>query len=145
MTETKPDAKSLVHVQTGMQMVQQGKTTLADLLASAGGVVTTHTKDLAPPTVPDLSDKEREAIVRLPEVFNSVVVTTVRKLTESEQAALVEEREILNLVEKVIKPRKDKAIRETIANHLDLIVPKTERDGLPKDAHGHVAKSPAPA
>lgn len=143
MTETQsaqPDEKSLDLVRQGMRLVSSGKTTLADLLAGTGKVVDTTERDLKPPVVPSLTDEEKAAIERLPEVFNRVVVTTVRRLTDTEAASLVEERDTIDLVLKAITPRKEKAIRETIANHLDLIIPKAERDALPTDRAGHVAK-----
>jgi hypothetical protein len=143
-TETQPQfvptPGALELARKGIEAVVKGKTTLADLLASAGGVATTEGKDLVPPTVPSLSEAQRDAIKRLPAVFNSVVVTSVRKLNAKEQAAIVEERETIDLVLKALTPRKDKAIRETIANHLDLSIPEEEREALPKDSHGHVAK-----
>jgi hypothetical protein len=146
MTETQstqpaqPDEQSLDLVRQGMRLVSSGKTSLLDLLATTGKVVDTTQRDLKPPTVPSLTEEELEAIKRLPEVFNRIVVTTVRKLTDSEARAIVVERDTIDLVLKALTPRKEKAIRETIANHLDLLIPTEERKALPRDKAGHVAK-----
>jgi len=90
-------------------------------------------------SVPKISEEALDAIRRLPEVYGKVVPKTDRALNKTELAAIVEERQIIDTVLKVIKARKDESIRETLANHLDNVYEAPEGQRVPTDSKGHLA------
>lgn len=77
--------------------------------------------DVVPQVLPSttkLDSDDRAALERLPKVYGQVVPTEKRDLTEAEVAALFEERQTLDALEKMIKERKE-AIRDTVVNAMD--------------------------
>lgn len=94
-----------------------------------------------PPAPSSLSDAQKDALKRLPEVYGKVVPKTVRRLTAVEARAIVEERDVIDTIMGVLKTRKDVSIRETIANHLDMLLEgeytPDQLEEIPLDAKGH--------
>lgn len=91
------------------------------------------------PTPKEITEVERRAIEHLPEVFGRVVPTQVRALTPVEVSTLIEERETLDTIKKMVEARL-KDITVTAHNHLDAeyeaSTPEDRRTALRDDA-GH--------
>lgn len=75
-------------------------------------------KPKALPLPASISDDEKAAIEKLPEVFASVVPTEPRQVTPHEVGLLLEERSVLKTVEKLVGKRVDD-IALTMLNHND--------------------------
>lgn len=125
--------------------ITAGKVQLADVWAALRvepEVRRTGDPERRPPKPLALSEDEKIAIKRLPEVYGRVAPEDNRLLTQEELVLLIEERGIIDTVLKVIKTRKDESIRETLANHLDhvfLHVADADTVALtPIDKKGHV-------
>lgn len=71
------------------------------------------------PVVRPITAEESEAIARLTTVYGNVAPTDRRALTNDEVILLIEERETLDTVEKLIKARKE-GIKIAVFNHLDV-------------------------
>jgi hypothetical protein len=87
------------------------------------------TEESATPTavvVPALSEPQRTALARLPEVYGKVAPSRPRPLTQPELVALHEERRLLAVIGDLVEQRKSAGIREVVASHLDKVA---ERDG----------------
>lgn len=91
------------------------------------------------PDVVALTDEQRKALRRLPEVYGSVVPLEDRRLTEDEMEAIVVERTVIDTILAPLKKRKEESIREVLANHLDhLLEAETpEADRPSSDPKGH--------
>lgn len=86
-----------------------------------------------------LTEAHRKAIESLPEVYGSVTPDTPRRLSDEELSAIVDERTVVDTLLTLLKNRKDKSVRETLAYHLDRLA---EEEGLvdkdtPTDDSGH--------
>lgn len=91
---------------------------------------------VAPPAV--MTDAEKEALARLPEVFGVVCPREPRRLSETEVDALVEERAVLATLEGMMGTRKTD-IRTIVFAHLDTEIAE-HLDGVmepPKDGRGN--------
>lgn len=113
-----------------------------------------HSSDLVPfpavPQTPILTDEDKAALAKLPQVFAGVLVDERRALTQDEVKALFVERETVKQVLTVLKGRED-VINENVRTHVDVdqeragvAVPKDViRSGkilveaTPRDASGH--------
>lgn len=146
-TETPPEAheilsqddKALALVKSGMEQVAKGKMSLSDLFQSVVARPDPAAPDLAPPAPPKLTEEQKAALTRLPDVYGKVVVTAVRKLSHKEAAALVEEREIIDTLLGPLKKRKEESIREVLANHMDLVLTDEQKAQARRDRKGHYA------
>lgn len=89
--------------------------------------------------VSPLTDKQKAALSLLPEVFGKVSPEQPRALTSDEAAALVEERETIDTVLSVLSNRKDKTLREALANHLDALLEQSGEvdEDTPRSKDGH--------
>lgn len=120
-------------------LVSDEKADLASLLAEAFRPAVSERSLPAEVKVPELTEAHRAALARLPEVFGKVQVTEPRLLTQQEAAALVEERQTIDLLMGVLKKRKDETLRENLANHLDKTAERTGVAGpeTPTNDAGH--------
>lgn len=89
------------------------------------------------PTPSIITDEERDALARLPELFGQVCPTAPAPLTTDEADALLAERTLLATVEKLAKTRKDD-IRAIVSNALDAVLTESgdADDDTPRDTHG---------
>lgn len=132
-------AKALSLVREGILKVQAGTLSLPDLLGAVLGEHSGGEVDKKPPVPKALTEEQKEALKRLPDVYGKVVVTADRKLTKQELAALVEERQIVDTLLAPLKARKDESIREVLSNHLDNVLSEEEQAAAVRDAKGHFA------
>lgn len=126
-------------VKTGMSEIAKGKITLADLFQSVLRKPDAATPQKTPPVPPALTEKQKEALALLPEVYGKVVVTADRALRPSERAALVRERQVIDTLLAPLKKRKEESIREVLSNDFDHMLSKEEQDAARLDAKGHYA------
>lgn len=133
------DPKTLELVRQGMEQVVKGKMDLSDLFQTVVAKEDPKVPDLKPPVPPKLTEAQKDALKRLPDVYGKTVVTAVRKLAPAQKAALVEEREVIDEVLGVLEKRKSESIREVLANHMDQILTDEEKEGARHDKKGHVA------
>lgn len=110
--------------------------TLADLK-------TRLAKPAVAPPVPDkvplpaqITEDERKALAKLPEVFGSVVPVRKRELASVEVEAIYRERECLDVIAKMIDARKAD-IRTAVVNHFDAKLEATGAEQTWRDAEGH--------
>lgn len=82
-----------------------------------------------------ISDDERAALARLPEVIGAVVPTERRVLTEDEPDRLLDEREVLKVIEGLVK-RRLSDISLTVLNHSSAEVDAGATDGVMLDQDG---------
>lgn len=92
-------------------------------------------KDSLPATI---SEEEKAALARLPDVYGSVVPTKRRALTDDESRLLLVERTTLDDIEKMATKRKA-SIKTAVLNHLDV---EAEKHGdadeeTPRGSDGH--------
>lgn len=125
-------------VRKAMDQVFSGKTTLADVFGSVAGVGFAKVERKPLPPVPAITDDQLEALKMLPSLYGQVVPSSPRKLTQPELRALVTERNLIDKILGFVEKRKSESIRETLANHFDATVPKSD-EGHPTDAKGHYA------
>jgi hypothetical protein len=85
-----------------------------------------------------LNDRVKRAVDGFPALIENAISPTERRvLTEEEVTSLLEERQNLDLIEKVIKDRKE-AHKTIVFNHFDAdLEAKGEADGLDVDEHGY--------
>jgi hypothetical protein len=120
-----------------VDQINAGSVTFNDLLKTVAPKPAVP--DLPPPmpTVAVITHAQRAAIERLPEVFGQVVPTEARKLQPVEVRALVEEKQTLDQLKKLVEDRHE-GMRTTIFNHLDI---EAEERGIAKtarrDKRGH--------
>lgn len=107
---------------------------LAKLLSSSEEKTVEKYKKVLPT---DITVEQFEAIEALPGIFGVVVPDTFRKLDEEELEDLVYEREVEDVIAKMLAKRKED-IRTTILNHFDV---KNEGSDAPRDKDGHFLKS----
>lgn len=132
-----PQVQALVR--KGIQQVAEGKISLSDLFDTVIAKPEGEVPDLKPPVPPKLTESQKAAIARLPDVYGRVVLTAIRKLTPKEAASLVEERSTIDEILGVLTKRKDESIREVFANHMDLVTPEDKKEGARHDGKGHLA------
>ncbi len=125
-------------VKRSMAEVVKGKVNFSDVLQRVLNFKPTVV-DKTPVRPKALTEDQKAAIQRLPEVFGQVVVAADRPLSKAEAKAIVEERGVIDTVIKVLTERKDKGIREVLANHMDHQVSEDQREGMRTDAKGHYA------
>lgn len=82
-----------------------------------------------------ISDEERQALERLPEVIGAVVPTERRVLTDDEPDLLLSEREVLKVIEGLVK-RRLSDISLTVLNHSSSEVDLGATDGVMLDQDG---------
>lgn len=121
-------------------IAKRPETSLADILVEAFTPDTASNSTL-PSAVkaPELTEAHLSALSALPEVFGKINPTTPRELTAEESKALVEEREVVDLLLTLLTSRKNGTLREHLANHLDRLA---EKEGLVEeqaetDSKGH--------
>lgn len=91
------------------------------------------------PHTPVLTDTERKALRRLPEVYSKVLVEDRRALTGDEIAALYDEREVVRTVVDTLKGRVD-VINENVRHHVDVEAEahgEADPSETLRDAQGH--------
>lgn len=117
-------------------------TKLSDILAELSDADFQPVGELPFPPVPEkikITDRVRDALIKLPTVFNSVEPRSRRTLTKAEVADLYEENDTLQAIETLVKKRRE-ALKEYVRTHLDI---QAEDDGhadertSPRDSHGH--------
>lgn len=125
------NAQTLIATHTSVSM--------ADLLAALSPA---QVSDPAPAKVPApraITEAQRKAIARMPEVYGKVVPTERRMLEPTEVVALLDERTTLDEVKKTADARL-KDITVIAHNHLDVQIenqPEEIRAGLLTDEAGH--------
>jgi hypothetical protein len=87
------------------------------------------------PVPVEVSDDEKAALERLPEVIGSVVPSERRVLTDDEPDRLLDEREVLKVIEGLVK-RRLADISLTVLNHSTVEVEQGATDGLMVGADG---------
>jgi hypothetical protein len=128
-------------VRQAMASVANGKTTLADVVASLAAGSVPQAPEPQPVSPVKLGEGALIALRKLPDFFGKIAPTTARKLTIPERHALARERELIDEVLKPLKDRKDIGIREIVSNDLDRIAEaeKLVDEDTPLDARGHYA------
>ncbi len=99
-----------------------------------------NTLSEAPPKPLPITDAQRKALRRIPEIYGAVSPEKNRMLTSEEAQRVVEERDTIDVILGLLKSRKDDSIREILANHLDHVLAAEKGDdvqGLPIDKKGH--------
>lgn len=139
VTDPTKDPEVGALVKAGMAQIAKGKITLADLFQSIIAKSDTSVPDKRPPVPPALTEEQKEALNRLPEVYGKVVVTADRALRPQERAALVEERQVIDTLLAPLKKRKDESIREVLSNDFDNMLSEEQREGARLDTKGHFA------
>lgn len=110
--------------------LNEGKiVSIADLVSEVAPPPSVPSAPTSLPLPAVITDVQRQALERLPEVFGSVVPTERRALTAEESAALREERDVVDDVLKMVSSRKDD-ITVTVNNHIDCLL---EDEGVPDD------------
>jgi hypothetical protein len=146
--EAQPSAEIVVtpelHVLVSevMDAVAQGKYTMAEAVAAALGEQAPKpvTPSEATFQVATITDAQRAALARLPEVYGRVVPEEIRALTGDELAAIADERETINTILTFLETRKADTIRETLANHMDQVLEgKGDQSQTKRDGRGHYA------
>ena len=124
MSENLPESVlESLGVKTGVlgQKIRDGKITLAEVVAilspPEAEVVPAPSK---PPLPVAITPKVAEALKQLPAVFGSVVPDERRILSDAELTKLLEERDTIDSIIKTLTERKEKSIRTTVLNHLDV-------------------------
>lgn len=90
---------------------------------------------VTPPKLPlaaKISDEQIEALTKLLKIFGSVVPSVRRALEPKERAAIMEERQTLDVVGNMVESRKD-GIRTSVLNHND-VTKESNNGGKPLDA-----------
>lgn len=96
--------------------IRSGKITDLDALVKAFEAPPLPVKRTPPPLPVAISDDQRVALTRLPEVFASVVPTERRAIEPKEVDMLLDERAVLKSIEELVKKRLD-AIALTVNIH----------------------------
>ncbi len=112
-----------------------GDISIADALAIlARGTSVAEVIKKQPVAPPAITDKQKAALARIPDLYGKVTPTTIRLLTDEELRDLVEERQLIDDIVKFLNARKTETIRETLAYHLDLLAEadaeKAKAEGL---------------
>lgn len=138
------DPKVAALVKGAMLEVERGKYTFGDALVAVLGdqIPDAPVKPKAVAAI-KITDEHRQALARIVEEYGQVVPETPRLLTPDEQAAIVAERDTIDVILGLLTKRKDTSIREAIANHLDRLAEAEaggpdaarERYGVNKDGH----------
>lgn len=88
-----------------------------------------------------ITPKQKAALDRLPDLFGKVVPMERRLLEAPEVDGLLDERDVLNEIKKMVEDRISDGIRLTVLNHHDVeveeTVPEDERAQLWRDKDGH--------
>lgn len=120
----------------------KGKLTFAEALDSvlSGEVKTLAARPEAVKPIP-ITEAQREALTKIVDLYGKVAPSSARILSKEEQRQIVEERTVIDEVLGLLATRKDKSIRETIANHLDRVAEKDlgADEHTEKDRNGHYA------
>lgn len=123
------------------ERVADGAIDFNDLLRVLAPATYSGTSIEPVPAVAQITNRQREALERLPQVFGQVVPQERRTLQPAEVSALVEEKETLAELKKLYESRQE-GIRHTIFNHLDLEVEAALGEGQeppPRCKDGHYA------
>lgn len=99
--------------------VNDGSVSFNDILKVIAPKPTVPEVPRQAPTVAVITHNQRVALDRLAEVFGQCVPTEVRKLQPVEVTALVEEKECLDAIKRLVEDRHE-GMRTTVFNHLDL-------------------------
>lgn len=146
-TDTAPATSTLVPADTAKAVIKalgDKNVSVADIVAmlDEGSMVEAPEppkRSLVPPTI---TDEQREALKRLPELYGRVVPEEPRLLEPAELTMIVQERQTIATLLDLLEPRKADTIRETLACHLDLLLeadPEVDTSTLPRDKKGHYA------
>lgn len=137
LDSTPPEITALVS--KAVEEIASGKIELSEVLARLSDLAPTPAVPVV--HVPAITESQRQALSDLPDLYGRVVPEGRRLLSEDELVDIVTERVAIDAVLAFAKKRKDESIRETLANHADLVA-EVEREGddpLPTDAKGHYA------
>ncbi len=124
------------------EKIREGKITLAEVV----NVLTPTEPEKLPeafkaPLPAVITTKVSKALEALPGQFGGVVPTERRLLSDEELVQILEERDTIDIILKALKDRKDKSIRTTVLNHIDVALEdelSEERLGeLERDPEGH--------
>lgn len=120
----------------------KGKLTFAEALEKvlSAEVKTVAARPEAVKPIP-ITEEQRAALAKIPEIYGKVAPSSARILSKAEAKDIVEERAVIDTVLGLLAARKDKSIRETIANHLDRDAETHlgADEHTEKDANGHYA------
>lgn len=122
LAEFPPEARAHIEklVEAGLDQIAKGKKSFSDLLEAVVGdriPVAPITPEV--PTVPPITDEHKVALARIGDLYGKVTPTEARLLDNEELVALMEERLAIDTIVSFLGARKDKSIREAVANHLD--------------------------
>lgn len=120
------------------EKVNEGTITLKDLVETfaSDSDAPTETPSFAPAVI---TDEQRAALDRLPEVFGRIMLGEPVELEPEEMRDLHIERDTLDIIEKMAKGRKDD-IRSYLLHHFSL-VNADKADELARDKDGHLVPS----
>ncbi len=88
-----------------------------------------------PPLPSPMTDAQKAALARLPEVYGKVVPQERRKLSLEEANALIAERMVIDQVKTMVESRRE-AIRTTVYNHLDVEVEEAAQKSMAASGSG---------
>lgn len=119
--------------------VVSGTITFSELVESLSPIAEPEINPPAkPPVRTALSESQQKALVRLPEVYGSVIPIERRRLTPHEVTLLLEERAVIDELAKLAEGRKE-AIRATASIDMDI---KAAEEGISAgklyDKRGHL-------
>lgn len=113
--------------------INKGSIKLSDLLKRIAKKPEPYKPPTKTPLPAVLTEKERQALETFHQVFGKVCPTERSAVTEEQLDLLVQERDVLDVIEKMIAKRKE-AIRTIVFNHFD-----TQRDpSLDRDEDGNI-------
>jgi len=113
-------------VEQGLGEIAKGKKTFSDLLeAIVGDRIPAAPVAPTIPSVPPITDEHRKALAEIANLYGKVVPTEPRLLTDQEVTDLMAERLAIDTITKFLGARKDKSIREAVANHFDRLAENT--------------------
>jgi len=118
--------------------VTDGAITLSDLVKELAPVQVSAPAPAVIPTAKTITEAQRAAMARVPEVFGQVVPAVRRKLTVGEVESLITERTTLDEV-KTMAEKRIEDIKVTVHNHLDTLIEATVPDDQRPllDSSGH--------
>src|ERR1700758_3028985 len=107
----------LVHA--AIEGINSGSISWGDLAKALAGELDQPIEKYKKVLPTDITVEQYEAIEALPGIFGAVVPDTFRKLDEEELEDLIYEREVEDIIAKMLAKRKED-IRTTILNHFDV-------------------------
>ncbi len=111
-------------VKAAIQEVNKGNITLKDVLVALSPAQKSAEITVLP--IPQqITQEQRVAVERVPEVFGQVIPVERRELTSAEVNSLIEEKETLDELKKMADSRMGN-IRITVHNHMDIEAEKAD-------------------